>query len=343
MTPLRVAMLGTGFIAEFRSQVYARTPGAELVAVLGRDPDRTRAVADRHGIPHAATDYDALFAGPAFDVVDICLPNHLHLAAAERCAAEGKHLICEKPLGRTAEEARAMLAAAEDASVIHAYGENWIFSPDMLEIEARLKQGVIGRPLTLRGREGHFGPHTPWFYDRATAGGGALLDMGCHVIGAFQRLIPGATREVFCSADTLHHDTDCEDNALGIMRFESGVVGQVEASWTVRGGMAVTLEIWGDEGMLQYDRTALAQPIKIFARRATDAYVMEKAESDRGWLFPMVEEYRKYGYQGEIEHFLDAIRAGREPDCTFREGVEVNRVIDAMYASARERVWKDVA
>lgn len=342
MTPLRVAMLGTGFIAEFRSQAYARTPGAEVVAILGRDPARTRALADRLGIPHAATSYDELFRGPELDVVDICLPNHLHLEAAERCAAERKHLICEKPLGRTAAEARAMLAAAESAGVIHCYGENWRYAPDFVEIEARIRAGVIGKPLWLRGREGHFGPHTPWFYDKQLAGGGALLDMGCHVIGTFLQLVGKRTREVFCTAETLHHDTDCEDNALGIMRFEDGTVGQVEASWTVRGGMAVTLEVWGDEGLLVFDRSALAQPIKIFARHATDAYLMEKAESDRGWLFPMVEEYRRYGYQGEIEHFLDAIRAGREPSCTFRDGVEVNEVIDAMYASARERTWKEL-
>lgn len=342
MSRLRVAMLGTGFIAEFRSQVYEQIPDVEVVAILGRNEDRTRAVAERHGIPHAATSYDQLFVGPEFDLVDICLPNHLHQEAAERAAAERKHIICEKPLGRTADEARAMLAAAEATGVIHCYGENWIFSPDMLEIEARIRQGVIGRPLWLRGREGHFGPHSPWFYDRAVSGGGALLDMGCHVVGAFQRLIPQPTREVFCVTETLHHDTDCEDNALGMMRFEGGVVGQVEASWTVRGGMAVVLEVWGDEGMLTYDRSALAQPIKIFARQATDAYMMEKAESDRGWLFPMVEEYRKYGYQGEIEHFLDAIRHGREPSSTFREGLEVHRVVDAMYASARDRSWKDV-
>jgi predicted dehydrogenase len=342
MTELRVAMLGTGFIAEFRARAYAAISGAEVVAMLGRDPERTKVVADRLGVPHAATSYEQLFAGPEFDLVDICLPNHLHLEAVQQCAARGAHLVCEKPLGRTAHEARAMLEAAEAAGVIHCYGENWLFSPDMREIEARLGQGVIGTPLWLRGREGHFGPHSPWFFDRATAGGGALLDMGCHVIGAFQRLVKSPTREVFCVAETLHHDTDCEDNALGIMRLENGVMAQVEASWTVRGGMAVTLEIWGDEGMLTYDRTALAQPIKIFARRATDAYLMEKAESDRGWLFPMVEEYRKYGYHGEIEHFLDAIRGGREPESTFREGLEVNRVIDAMYASARERAWKEV-
>ncbi len=342
MTTLRVAMLGTGFIAEFRSQAYTRIPGVEIVSMLGRDAERTKMVAERHGIPHAATSYEQLFDGPEVDAVDICLPNHLHLEAVQRAADQGLHLICEKPLGRTALEARAMLEVAEAAGVIHCYGENWFYSPDMLEIEERVKQGVIGKPLWMRGREGHFGPHTPWFFDRATAGGGAMLDMGCHVIGAFQRWMQCPTSEVFCTTETLHHDTDCEDNALGIMRFENGVIAQVEASWTVRGGMAVVLEIWGDEGTLTYDRTALAQPIKIFARRATDAYLMEKAESDRGWLFPMVEEYRKYGYVGEIEHFVEAIRNAREPDSTFREGLEVNRVIDAMYASARERVWKEV-
>jgi len=342
MSRLRVAILGAGFIADFRARAYAKTPGAEVVAVLGRDPGRTRALAEKHGIPHHCTDYETLFRGPEFDVVDVCLPNHLHLEAVRVAAGARKHVICEKPLGRTAEEAREMLAAVEDAGVIHCYGENWVFSPDMVEVEARIGEGLIGRPLWLRGREGHFGPHSAWFYDKATSGGGALLDMGCHVIGAFQRLVPSSTREVFCVAETLHHRTDCEDNALGVMRFENGVVGQVEASWTVRGGMAVVLEVWGDEGVLLYDRTALAQPIRIFARRAADTYVMEKAESDRGWLFPMVEEYRKYGYQGELEHFIERIAAGREPACTFREGLEVNRVIDAMYASASDGAWKRV-
>lgn len=343
MSELRVAMLGTGFIADFRSQVYARTPGAEVVAILGRDPDRTRAAAERLGITHAATSFDELLAGPEFDLVDMCLPNHLHVGAAKRAAAEGKHIMCEKPLGRTAAEASTMLEAAEAAGVIHCYGENWLYSPEFREVEARVREGLIGRPLWLRGREGHFGPHSPWFFDRATSGGGALLDMGCHVIGAFLNLVEGDAREVFCVAETLHHETDCEDNALGVMRFDSGIMAQVEASWTVRGGMAVVIEVWGDEGILLYDRTALAQPIKIFARRSTGAYLMEKAESDRGWLFPMVEEYRKYGYQDEIEHFLEAIRQGREPSSTFREGLEVNRVVDAMYASAVERAWKDVA
>src|SRR5690606_32560670 len=166
MSRLRVAILGAGFIADFRAQAYAKTPGAEVVAVLGRDPGRTRALAEKHGIPHHCTDYETLFRGPEFDVVDVCLPNHLHLEAVRVAAGARKHVICEKPLGRTAEEAREMLAAVEDAGVIHCYGENWVFSPDMVEVEARIGEGLIGRPLWLRGREGHFGPHSAWFYDK---------------------------------------------------------------------------------------------------------------------------------------------------------------------------------
>ena len=342
MPPLRVAMLGTGFIADFRTKVYDRLAGTDVVAVLGRDGERTKAFAQAHGIAASATSFDELLSAADFDVVDVCLPNHLHRDFCIAAARAGKHLICEKPLGRTAAEAKEMLDAAEEAGIVHCYGENWIFSPDMQEIEDTLKRGIIGKPLWLRGREGHFGPHSPWFYDRATSGGGALIDMGCHVVGAFDRLLGETGKEVFCHTETLHHDTDCEDNALAMIRFPSGAVGQVEASWTVRGGMAVVLEVWGEEGVLTYDRSALSQPIRVFARQRTEKYFMEKAESDRGWLFPMVDEFHRYGYYHEIAYFLDCIRRGEEPSLTFRHGLAVNKAIDAAYASSRERRWQVV-
>ncbi|HEX7371298.1 MAG TPA: Gfo/Idh/MocA family oxidoreductase, partial [Thermodesulfobacteriota bacterium] len=182
---VRVAMLGTGFIAGFRTQVYRRLEGVEVVSVLGRDPERTRKFAQANSIGFPATSFDELLKGPEFEAVDLCLPNHLHLEAAVQAARTGKHILCEKPLGRTAEEARAMLEAAEAAKVIHCYGENLLFTPDMQEILSVIEKGIIGSPLWMRGREGHFGPHSSWFYEHRYSGGGALLDMGCHVIGAF--------------------------------------------------------------------------------------------------------------------------------------------------------------
>jgi len=340
---VRLAMLGTGFIAGFRAQAYARVPEAKVVAVLGRDPARTRAFAEKNGIGCAATSYEELLAGPEFEAVDLCLPNHLHGDAAVRMARAGKHILCEKPLGRTAAEARAMLEAVRAAGVLHCYGENLLFTPDMAEIRAVLERGIIGKPLWMRGREGHFGPHSAWFYQKALSGGGALLDMGCHLIGAFNLLGKRRAEAVFAHTPTLHHHTDCEDNALALVRYEGGLVGQAEASWTQRGGMAVDFEVWGDDGMITYDRSGLSQPIKVFSRQQTDRYFSEKAEHSQGWLFPTAQEYWRYGYYDQIRHFVECLQGRSAPMLTFEDGLAVNRIIDAAYASARSGAWEPLA
>lgn len=342
MDTVRVAILGGGFSAEFRAQVYRRLPGVEVVSVMAREGDRVRSEAGHLGIRYVAATFEDLLAGPPFDAVDICLPNYLHKPFALLAAEHQKHVICQKPLARNAVEAQEMLDAVEAAGVVHCYGENWLFSPDMREIEAIIRQGTIGTPLWMRGREAHFGPHSRWFYEKDLSGGGALLDMGCHVIGVMNALCDRRAADVMCFAPTLHHATDCEDNAVAVVRYEGGLVGQVEASWTARGGMAVLFEVWGDEGSIAYDRSGPSQPIKVFSTAGTPRYFMEKAESDRGWLFPMVEEYWRYGYYDELSHFVAAIRDHRSPRLTFREGLEVNRIIDAAYRSAATGTWVPV-
>ena len=340
---VRVAMLGTGFIAEFRAQVYARLQGVQLVAVLGRDPAKTATFAQRSGIGHAATTWDELTGGPAFDAVDLCLPNHRHLEYALLAAQAGKHILCEKPLGMTEAEALQMLAAVERAGVIHAYGENMLYAPDFREILDIVAAGTIGKPLWVRGREAHFGPHSPWFWKRAESGGGALIDMGCHLIAVFNLMLGENPTSVLCHAPTLHHDTDCEDIALALLQYPGGTLGQCEASWIQRGGMQVTLEVSGSEGMVTYDRSAQSQPIKVFARNQVQRYFSEKVEHDRGWLFPTVDEYWRYGYYDQIRHFVECIRTGRAPKLGFAEGVVVNRIMDAAYLSAKSGGWQPIA
>ena len=341
--PVRIALLGTGFIAEFRRQVYSRLEGVEVVAVLGRDRDRTRKFAEANAISHAATSFDGLLGGPDFDGADICLPNHLHRDAVLALASAGKHLVCEKPLARTADEARDMVEAVNKAGILHCYGENLLFTPDMAEILSVVERGVIGQPLWMRGREGHFGPHSDWFYRKEFSGGGALLDMGCHMIGAFNLLSKEKATGVFAHTPTLHHDTDCDDAALVIIRYGEKLVGQAEASWVQRGGMAVDFEVWGDEGMITYDRSSLSQPIRVFSRKETERYFTEKAEHKQGWLFPTVQEYWRYGYYDQIRHFVDCIRDDARPMLTFEDGLEVNRIVDAAYRSHANGGWEKLA
>lgn len=340
--PVRIAMLGTGFIAAFRAKVYARVEGAELVSVLGRDREKTAAFARELGVAHAATDWEALLAGPDFDAVDLCLPNHLHLEFGVKAARAGKHILCEKPLGRTEAEGQAMLDAAKEAGIVHAYGENMIYSPDFREIIDIVRRGTVGRPIWMRGREAHFGPHSPWFWQRSLSGGGALLDMGCHLIAIFNLILDEVPAQVFAHTPTLHHDTDCDDNALALLKYSNGVIGQCEASWTQRGGMAVAFELQGEDGIISYDRSALSQPIKVFARNATTRYMSEKVEHDRGWLHPTVDEYWRYGYYDQIRHFIDCIRDCTKPLLTFEDGVAVNRVMDRAYASNDSGGWQTV-
>ena len=226
MATVRVAMLGAGFIAGFRAQVYARIEGVRVVSVLGKDRPPTEAFAAEAGIGFVATTWEELLAGPGFDAVDLCLPNDLHMAFALKAAAIGKHILCETPLGRNASEAARMLAAAEAAGIVHAYGENMIHAPDFREIVDIIRCGTLGRPLWLRGREAHFGPHSPWFWQRDVAGGGALIDMGCHLIGLFNLILGALPEVVFAHTATLHHETDCEDNVLALLRYPGGTVGQ---------------------------------------------------------------------------------------------------------------------
>ena len=107
--------------------------------------------------------------------------------------------------------------------------------------------------------------------------------------------------------------------------------------------MQAVVEVWGDEGLISYDRSQLSQPIKVFANRRTELYFAEKAESDRGWLFPVFDEFWRYGYYDELHHFAECMKAGTAPRATFREGLAVNAVIDAAYASSAAGRWAPVA
>lgn len=121
--------------------------------------------------------------------MDIGLPNFLHEKAVVLAAENGKHVICEKPLGRNIGEARTMLDAVRRAVVIHSYAENHMFIPHITKAKEMIDEGVIGNVFWVRSREAHFGPHSAWFWDPSLAGGGVLMDMGCHSASTALHLI----------------------------------------------------------------------------------------------------------------------------------------------------------
>lgn len=344
MDQVRIAMLGSGFVAEFYMQGLDNVNHQKVVVTQSRTPSTARRLADKWGIPETATDMDAVIARDDIDLFIVALPNFLHEEACVKLAEAGRAMVCTKPLGRTAGEARRILDAVRKAGVFNGYAETEVFAPAVVAARAQIESGAIGEVLWVRSREAHSGPHMPWFWNSENTGGGALNDMGCHCIEAARYFFgkERTVRRVVAWGGTLSHAglTDAEDNALLIMELDNGRVAHAELSWSARGGLDLRNEIHGSEGVIFTDVTR-STPITSFSLRGT-GYVIEKAESETGWTFPLPEEAFTYGYQGEMKHFVDCLRKGEIPRETFEDGWIVNCIMDAAYRSMKSNAWETV-
>jgi len=343
MASVGVGMLGSGFIGEFHSHGLRYVPEASVVANFGAGTERREAFAARFG-SRPVDSIEALCRDPEVDLVVISLPNHLHREAVLAAAAAGKAVACTKPLGRNASEAADMLDAVQSASVFHAYLENVIFNPEMQRMREMLEAGAIGRLTTFRAREGHSGPHAPHFWDAELAGGGAILDMASHGVEC-ARFFFGkdlAVRDVFAWGATLVHGdrTTGEDNAVMVMRFEDGRFATCDVSWSSRGGLEGRFELYGDAGRMIEDISAGS--LRAFVERPA-GYIVEKADADTGWIYPVPDETRVHGHDAMMADVVGAFRAGRPPAETFRDGYVVNGVLDAAYRSMHSGCWEPVA
>jgi predicted dehydrogenase len=342
---VRIGLLGSGFVSNFYLEGLRDLSGWEIPVVASTNAERARRFAEKWNIAEYTTDVDGVISRPDLDLIILGVPNYQHRELAVKCAVNRKHVVCTKPLARTAQEAKEMLEAVQKAGVLHGYAETEVFSPAVMKAQEYIARGGIGRVLTVRSREAHAGPHEAWFWKRELSGGGALLDMGCHTIEAARYFIGKENRvvEVIAWGDTLyHHDrTDAEDNAVLLMRFEGGELGQSELSWTARGGLDLRNEVYGTEGVIFTDVTR-ETPIKVFSRPGA-GYVVEKAESETGWLFPPVDEAWIYGYREEMRHFIECVRTGAMPRENFEDGYIVNCILDAAYRSMQSKKWERVA
>jgi predicted dehydrogenase len=337
-----VGMLGCGFIGEFHALGLRYVREARLVAGCDADKDRREAYASRFGCRPVAT-LEELCAADDVDLVVVSVPNHLHREVVLEIAAAGKAVACTKPLGRNADEAADMLRAVTEAGVFNAYLENVIFNPDLLRMRDMVEAGAIGRLTTLRAREGHSGPHAPHFWNAELAGGGALLDMASHGV-EYARFLFGkdaTVADVFAWGATLVHGdrTTGEDNAMMIMRFADGRAATMDVSWSSKGGLEGRFEAYGDGGRLITDISVGS--LKAFVERPT-GYVVEKADAETGWIFPVPDEVRVHGHDLMMANVISAFASGAEPQETFRDGYIVNAILDAAYRSLRSGRWESV-
>jgi predicted dehydrogenase len=337
-------MLGSGFIGRFYADsIQGLRSRDKIVSVYSRREESAKKFAEDYQCTHHTTTMEASIAHPDVDMVCIALPNNLHEEAVMLCCKHKKAVITTKPLGRNAAEAKRMLEAVEKAGIFHGYLEDLVYTPKSIKAIESVKNGAIGRVLWAKSRETHPGPHSDWFWDIEQAGGGCILDLGCHCVELNRSYIGKDILpvEVMCWADTQVKPIEAEDHAIALVKFENGAIGQFEVSWTFRGGLDLRDEVMGTEGTI-WINSFLRTGFEMFSTGKGGDYIAEKAESNSGWLFPVGDELNELGYNHMFNDMFRAFESGTQPKETFYDGYVVNAVLDAAYTSAKSKLWEPV-
>lgn len=336
MAKVKVGIIGSQFEADIHAASFEMMPEeAEVVAVASPTPGNAAKLAERYRIPGVYLDYREMLHDPAIEMVTIAAPNKLHAQMTVDAARAGKHVVCEKPLCMTLEEADEMLDVCKREGVLLMYAEELFFTPKYVKAKEMADQGAFGKVYLVKQAEKHFGPHGEWFWDVERSGGGVFMDMGCHGI-AFCHWFLNRPKilSVYAHMGTYVHadKTAGEDDSICIIEFEGGATGVVEDSWARRGGMEDRIEVYG-EGGVTYADLHMGNALPTYSEYGF-GYAVEKAPTTKGWTYPVFEELWNYGFPQEMRHFARCVRGKEQPQATGEDGRLVMEVLYAGYASA---------
>lgn len=384
MPELRIGVIGTGLMAKSHSVSFLSASSffgglplrPKLAVICDESEDLAREAAEVHGFESWTTDWQSLAEDPSIDLMDIVTPNFLHKEMALAALAAGKHVYCEKPLAVTADDAKEMYEAAEDAGVVTLVGFNYLRNPAVVFAKELIEAGELGE---IRSFSGNFvldavaDPNVPftWRFDRELAGAGALGDVGAHVISLArtlvgdiksvcglsrifvkERLEAGGTLGYVSSAteDAPKKQVENDDLMYFLCEFENGAAGVFESSRVATGRRwDLSFSISGSKGSLQFAQQRDYE-LQLFVtddpegKQGFRAINMEPRHGDYGRFWPFggvplgLHELKVV----EGHDLIRAIAEDRAVQPDFREGWEVCRVIDAVLESAEKRHWVEV-
>jgi len=322
---VRIGIIGGGSIAAQHLSGYLGIPEAATVsAIADIDPEHARVHADRAGGARVFLDYHDMLASDVVDAVDICLPHHLHAEAIVAAAQAGKHVLCEKPLCLTIEEADRVQEAVAAAGITLMCSHNQLFLPSVAAARRLLGEGILGSVYQARTTDSFFNEFDPstmgWRAHRSTSGGGELIDTGYHPTYLLLYLLDGEPTEVTAMLSR-HRLTfmEGEDSAEVLVRFAGGSVGTVTTSWAYDpAGSTEKFSVVGEAGSLWSDGLALYH-------RPRGGEVVEL-------VAPMDQKIDTIALA--VQDFVACLREGRRPIHTEVEGIDVLKVILGAYASA---------
>ena len=383
--PLRVAMIGHAFMGAAHSQAWRSAPrffdlplAPQMAVVCGTDPTRTKAAAERLGWAEASTDWREVVTRDDVDLVDICTPGDTHADIALAALAAGKHVLCEKPLANTVEEAEAMTAAAESAAaegVKAMVGFTYRRVPAIALARQLVADGRLGQVRHVRAQylqDWIADPEAPlsWRLVKEKAGHGALGDIGAHIIDLTQyvtgdhiaevsgqletfvteRPLPATHSALSGTASQERGQVTVDDAASFLTRFESGAMGVFEATRFATGRKnAIRIEVNGSAGSLAFDfedmnllhyYDAADDPQtagfrRILATEPDHPYV-------GSWWPPGHLLGYEHGFSHQVVDLVTAIAADTQPSPSFADGLQVQRVLDAVAVSSELRAWQEV-
>lgn len=387
MDRLSLGFIGSGFIAHFMATALKQVRGVEVSAILNRsDAADLSAYCRKHQLGGASV-YDTVReVCDHCDAAVILSPNFTRVPVMEEIAdavssgTQLKGVICEKPLGRTVQEATKMVELAEQSGLRTAYFENQIHAPTLKKALDQLRPQIetMGNLVLARSTEEHAGPHSSWFWDPTRQGGGVLSDMGCHSIAVSRHILtppgknPSFLKPVSVQAETSllkwgqpkyrnqlkekfgvdYQKTPAEDFCTGIITFENPDTGQkVQAQFTDswmydKQGLRISMEGLGPGFALEIN--TLRSPAEIFigdeaAEAVADAETaLEKSTASRGLLALQPNEADLYGYVSELEDMRDAFLDDKDALLNWQYGYEITRLVQAAYLSAEERKTIDL-
>lgn len=387
MKTLNIAMIGGGFMGKAHSAAYAAMPmffwpppamphRQVLVDVNDALAEEGRR---RYGFAESSSDWRQTVSRPDIDVVDIVTPNDSHAEIAIAAAQAGKHIICEKPLARTGDEARTMLEAVEKAGVIHMVAFNYRRTPAVALARKYIEEGRIGQIRNFRGtylQDWSADPDSPlsWRFQKKVAGSGALGDIGTHVLDLARYLVGeiaavDAMLATYVSNRPLQAGgvdklgaaekntagprgpVDVDDEVLTMLRFENGAIGSLEATRNAYGrNNFLTFEIHGTKGSIVFNYERRDELQVMFADDPADARGFRTVYTGPAhpyganlWPIPGLG----IGYTEtkivECYDLFAAVVAGRQPSPNFQDGYRIARIADAIATSAATKAWTNVA
>ena len=332
MDKIRFAVAGTGgIVREFHLPALLQNPRAQLLAAANLHPASLKAIVDAFGVPRSFNDFNQLADDPDIDAVIIGLPNYLNAPVTIRMLNAGKHVLCEKPMARTTEEAEGMVRAADDSGRILMIGHVWRSSVEMRWLRDIVSSGKLGAIFKCKAHAipQFWGPpEESWRVKSKLSGGGAFADVGIHAVDSLAFLFNDEIRatKVFAMNGNFFKQLEVEDTANVLIEYQNGMTGWIETGWyhNFANSPHGAIEVFGTAGYARLFPTELHSQVEGRWSQHQPFGPMNKPHIDMTM------------YATQIDEFIDCVLTGRVPLCSGRCGLENIRIMEAVYKSAAE-------